>query len=111
MRCTCDAENRCTQRLSALSAEQKAAGEAVRQSVEQLRELLLKQGYSEKAISVALEGQVVVGMDPTLVRTAWGEPERVTRTESTLGTHEVWHYQGATVFLTNGRVSSVSQTR
>lgn len=56
-------------------------------------------------------GQVAVGMTADDARAAWGEPQEVNRTRTEAATREQWVYRGAYLYMLEGYVEAVQDTR
>lgn len=68
-------------------------------------------GWNAEMTRAVLERRVRVGMTSTMLREAWGDPRRINRTETSSGTHEQWVYHTAYIYVENGRVTSIQDSR
>ena len=69
-------------------------------------------GWSPEITKMVLAGQVQIGMTGEMVRSSWGKPTRVNTTNTARGTREQWVYgTGQYVYLENGRVTAIQQSR
>lgn len=72
---------------------------------------LRRAGYTPATIRMILRGEIAIGWSRNAVLESWGEPSSVNRTITRAGTHEQWVYRDAYVYLDNGRVTAIQDSR
>lgn len=66
------------------------------------------QGWSERDKAYVMNGQIVIGMTPRMVRYAWGNPDRTYRTTKASGSQEQWAYGWSRhVYFDDGIVTTI----
>jgi hypothetical protein len=76
------------------------------------RDVQVEASNQRKLNAAADHHHVSIGMDPSQVRRAWGEPTKINRTEHASSVDEQWVYpNGDYVYLTNRFVTAVQTSR
>jgi hypothetical protein len=83
----------------------RAGAEAL--SRQTLAETLSRLGATDEQGRAILQGRVLVGMTPGMVRAAIGEPLEIRQEMRPAGQASVWIYAGRQVEIANGRVSAI----
>jgi hypothetical protein len=94
-------------RAQASAAEERRAkaAEAARYASNIAR--FKRAGASPKEVEAALAGRVTVGMSQNLVTEILGQPSKIDRRPTELGTYIAWHYSGLLLEMANGRVKAI----
>lgn len=89
------------------AAEEKAALNAARARAAAIR----AKGWSRKITDDVIGERVAVGMTAEMVRLSWGDPQKVNTTLTASGRSEQWVYRGSYVYLRNGIVTAIQESR